>query len=323
MFSTKTAVRLSVQDILSKVNEYDIYSYYMGNFKIGRLYNSPFRKDKNPSFAVYKGQRGNLMFKDHGTGDCGNVIQFIKLMTGYNDSASIARELTRVMHLANHTVRKITKSATDAETNIGIVRQPFTEIDKQYWKQFHIDTDTLKIFGVFSIQYYLCNNVVKGIYKDESPMYAYKVFDRFKIYRPLATKYTKWRSNLTNYYIQGYEEIPQEGSDTLIITKSLKDVMVLYEMGYYSISPSSETTFIPDDILKQLKKKWKHIYILYDRDKTGVTQARLYSKKYNIEAFFVNKCFKAKDISDAVKLNGFTKVKNWLIKELNNDSKKE
>ena len=320
MFSTKTAIQLSVQDILNKINEYDVYAYYMGNFKIGHLYNSPFRKDNNPSFAVYKGRRGNLMFKDHGTGDCGNVLQFVKLMTGYNDSATITRELTKVMNLTNHTVRKITKSATDVETNIGIVRQPFTEIDKEYWKQFHISIDTLKIFGVFSIQYYLCNNVVKGIYKDECPMYSYKVFDRFKIYRPLATKYTKWRSNLTNYYIQGYEEMPNNGN-TLIITKSLKDVMVLYEMGYNSISPSSETTFIPEDILKQLKKKWKHIYILYDRDQTGVKQARLYSNKYNIQAFFINKRFKAKDISDAVKLNGFTKIKNWLIKELNNDTK--
>ena len=321
MFSTKTATQLSIQEILDKVNEYDIYSYYMGTFKIGHLYNSPFRKDNNPSFAVYKGRRGNLMFKDHGTGDCGNVIQFVKLMTGYNDSNTITRELTKVMNLSSRNIRKITKTANDTETNIGIVRQPFTEVDKEYWKQFHIYIDTLKIFGVFSIQYYLCNNVVKGIYKDESPMYAYKVFDRFKIYRPLATKYTKWRSNLTNYYIQGYEELPTEGGDTLIITKSLKDVMVLYEMGYYSISPSSETTFIPDDILKQLKKKWKHIYILYDRDKTGVTQSRMYSKKYDLRSFFINKRFKAKDISDAVKLNGFVKIKNWLIKELNNGQK--
>ena len=129
MFSTKTAIQLSIQDILNKINEYDVYAYYMGNFKIGHLYNSPFRKDNNPSFAVYKGRRGNLMFKDHGTGDCGNVLQFVKLMTGYNDSTNIARELTRVMNLTNHTVRKITKSATDVETNIGIVRQPFTEID--------------------------------------------------------------------------------------------------------------------------------------------------------------------------------------------------
>ena len=134
MFSTKTATQLSIQEILDKVNEYDIYSYYMGTFKIGHLYNSPFRKDNNPSFAVYKGRRGNLMFKDHGTGDCGNVIQFVKLMTGYTDSNTIARELTKVMNLSNCRIRKITKTAANVETNIGIVRQPFTEIDKEYWK---------------------------------------------------------------------------------------------------------------------------------------------------------------------------------------------
>lgn len=92
--------------------------------------------------------------------------------------------------------------------------------------------------------------------------------------------------------------------------------MVLKEMGYNAISPSSETTFIPDDILDDLKSRYSKLYILYDRDATGVKQARAYSKKYHIDAFFINKRFKAKDISDAVKLNGFTEVSKWLKKEI-------
>ena len=84
-------------------------------------------------------------------------------------------------------------------------------------------------------------------------MYAYKVFDKFKIYRPLASKYTKWRTNLTTSDVQGLAQIPEKG-DLLIITKSLKDVMVLYEMGYTAISAASETTFIPEDIISGLKK---------------------------------------------------------------------
>lgn len=90
--------------------------------------------------------------------------------------------------------------------------------------------------------------------------------------------------------------------------------MCLYEMGYNAIAASSETTFIPDDILENLKKKWKHIIILYDRDKAGVKSAREYSKQYGLDAIFVHKKFKAKDISDAVKSNGFFAVKEWLIK---------
>ena len=145
-------------------------------------------------------------------------------------------------------------------------------------------------------------------------MYAYKVYDKFKIYRPLASKYTKWRTNLTNRHVQGLAELPYEGGNLLIITKSLKDVMCLYEMGFNAISPSSETTFIPDDILKSLRHKWRHIVIMFDRDATGMTKAREYSKRYKMDCIFVNKKFKAKDISDAVRDNSFFAVKEWLTK---------
>ena len=202
------------------------------------------------------------------------------------------------------------------QTDIGIVRQPFTEVDKQYWKQFHISQDTLKLFQVFSIKYFLCNRVVRGTYKESSPMYAYKVFDKFKIYRPLASKYTKWRTNLTNRDVQGLAEIPKEGGNLLIITKSLKDVMCLYEMGYNAIAASSETTFIPEDILQSLRSKWKHIVIIYDRDKTGMLEARKYSKQYKLDAIFVHKRFKAKDISDAIRDNSYAEVKQWLTNTL-------
>lgn len=91
--------------------------------------------------------------------------------------------------------------------------------------------------------------------------------------------------------------------------------MCLYEMGFYAISPSSETTFIPEDILKSLKSKWRRIIILFDRDKTGMQKSREYSKRYKFDALFVNKRFNAKDISDAVKNNTFAQVRAWMTKE--------
>lgn len=93
--------------------------------------------------------------------------------------------------------------------------------------------------------------------------------------------------------------------------------MCLYEMGYHAIAASSETTFIPEDILQSLRSKWKHIVILYDRDRTGMLKARDYSKKYKFDAIFVHKKFKAKDISDAVKNTDFYTVKEWLSKTTN------
>ena len=307
---------MSLRDLLDKVDDYTIYSYYLGPFKPGKLMNSPLRSDdKMPSFCIFPTKEGALLFKDHGTGVAGNALKFMKLYKGIQTRDELERELLRIFRKSNPTssAATVTRSYTPREdTDIGIVRQPFTEGDKKYWKQFHISIDTLKRFNVFSIKYFLCNRVVRGTYKEDSPMYAYKVYDKFKIYRPLASKYTKWRTNLTNRHVQGLAELPYEGGNLLIITKSLKDVMCLYEMGFNAIAASSETTFIPNDIIKSLRKKWKHIVILYDRDATGMLKSREYSKQYKFDAIFVHKKFKAKDISDAVKENNFDQVKTWL-----------
>ena len=308
---------MSLRDLLEKVSDYDIYSYYLGPIKPKKLINSPLRPDdKIPSFAIFPTKDGSLLFKDHGTGEAGNAIKFMKLYKNIQTREELERELLRVVKQFGKTssVATSTRVYTPSEnTIIGIVRQPFTEVDKQYWKQFHISIDTLKRFNVFSIKYFLCNNIVRGVYKDDNPMYAYKVDDKFKIYRPLASKYTKWRTNLNNINIQGYAQLPDSG-DLLFITKSLKDVMCLYEMGFTAISPSSETTFIPDNVLESLRKRFKTIVILFDRDEAGVKNARKCSKEYGLDAIFVHKKFKAKDVSDAVKANGFVVVKNWLTK---------
>lgn len=319
MYSTKTAITVSLRDILDKLTDLDIYTYCIGQFKVGKLMNSPLRSDdKNPSFGIFQSKTGGLLYKDQGTGDCGNALKFLKEYKGINTRDKLERELLRIVRRINPNmnVRTNTYDKPKGETDIGIVRQPFTDIDKKYWKQFNIHIDTLKKFNVFSIKYFLCNRVVRSAYKEDSPMYAYKVYDKFKIYRPLASKYTKWRSNLTNRHVQGLAELPKDGGNLLIITKSLKDVMCLYEMGFYAIAASSETTFIPDDILQSLRAKWKKILILYDRDKTGMLKSRSYSKKYRLDAFFIHKKFKSKDISDAVKNNNFDSVKEWLNKTL-------
>lgn len=309
---------ITLDYILSRVTEYDIYARYIGQFKIGYIYNSPFREDKNPSFGIFRSRKtGKLLFKDHGNGLCGDVIRFVQEYTGITNYNELLKQIVKDLNIKNNTVLKSIKAYEKSEeTVIGVVRQEFTNVDKAFWQQFGITLDTLKRYNVSSIKYYLCDGIVKGIYKDESPMYAYKVYDKFKIYRPLADKYTKWRNNLTEYDIQGLEQLPEKG-ELLIITKSLKDVMCLREMGYDAISPSSESTFIPDNILGILKKRFKRILVCFDRDPAGVKNMRKISNKTGLHGFLTHKKFKSKDISDAVKNNGFEVIKNWLNKTLN------
>lgn len=322
MYSRKRAKlpdNITLDWILSKVTEYDIYAKYIGQFKVGIIYNSPFRKDKNPSFGIYYSKRTKqLLFKDHGTGECGNVIKFVSLFTGKTKYNDILSDIVDKLNITNNTKLVSSKQYIQpTETVIGVVRQEFTDVDINYWKQFNISINTLKKFNVNSIKYYLCNGIVKGTYKRENPMYAYKVYNNFKIYRPLADKYTKWRNNLTDYDIQGYEQLPQKG-DILFITKSMKDVMCLHEMGIPAVSPSSESTFLPKDVLEQLKTRFKRIIILFDRDVAGVKRSRKLSRETGLEAMFINKKFKAKDVSDAVKANSFEEIKNWLDETIKN-----
>lgn len=320
----KIPTDITLDYILSKVSEYDIYAHYLGQFKVGAIYNSPFRKDKNPSFGIYYSKRTKqLLFKDHGTGECGNIVKFVSLYTGLTNYNDILKDIVKQLNITTDTKLDSSKQyIPSSETVIGIVRQKFTPTDINYWSQFNISEKTLKKFNVNSIKYYLYNGIVKGIYKEDNPMYAYKVYNNFKIYRPLADKYTKWRNNLTEYDIQGYAQLPSKG-DTLIITKSMKDVMCLYEMGIPAISPSSESTFIPNDILEGLKKRFKRIIILFDRDNAGVKYLRKMSLKTGLEGLLVHKKFKAKDISDAIKANSFEEIKEWLYGEIKKQNTKE
>lgn len=314
---------ITLEYILSKVTEYDIYAHYLGQFKVGMIYNSPFRKDKNPSFGIFYSKRTKqLLFKDHGTGECGNVIKFVQLYTGKTNYNEILQDIVEKLNITSETRLDSSKQyIPSTETVIGVVRQEFTDIDIKYWNQFNISTKTLKKFNVNSIKYYLCNGIVKGIYKPENPMYAYKVYNNFKVYRPLGDKYTKWRNNLTEYDVQGYEQLPKKG-DICIITKSLKDVMCLYEMGIPAISPSSESTWLPDTVLEDILKRFKRVLICFDRDGPGMRNLRKISLKTGLNGLIMHKKFKAKDISDAIKANGFDKVKEYIYAEIDKEKKR-
>ena len=96
----------------------------------------------------------------------------------------------------------------------------------------------------------------------------------------------------------------------------MKDVMCLYEMGISAISPSSESTFLPDKVLEQLKKRFKRIIILFDRDEAGVKYLRKMSLKTGLEGLLIHKKFKAKDVSDAIKANDFETIKKWLYENI-------
>jgi DNA primase len=336
--SANTITPITYDDIMSRVSEYDIYAAYIGEFKVNGVMKSPLRKDKNPSFCIYQSrQTGRLRFKDYATGEKGNVIDFVKLYINDSNYSNVLQHIlkrTGVKTIVRPRKYVSTELRPNTQiTDIGVVRQALTEEDRQYWLSYGIRIMTLKLFNVDSIKYYINNGKCIWSAKEHDPLYCYKIFDKFKIYRPKATKGNKWRNNLGENDVEGLEQLMKhielndnvevsrgdtysKSLDVIIITKSLKDVMVYHELGYHAIAVHSETSFLSPKVLSYLKKHSNKLLINFDRDKTGVTQQYKIYREYGIQGYFMPKKFNAKDVSDAVQLNGKLVVKKWLNKTI-------
>lgn len=103
--------------------------------------------------------------------------------------------------------------------------------------------------------------------------------------------------------------LPKNGGDILVITKSLKDVMVLYELGITAIAPNSENLFVTDLQYNKLSEKFKNIIVLYDNDLAGINGMRKIKHQYpKVKAIYIPRKYEAKDISDFYKKYGKDKT---------------
>lgn len=320
MYDTRlTDIDLSLDYILEQITEYDIYRYYIGeSFQIGRIMSSPLREDKNPSFGLFKSNKsGSLLFKDQATGISGNCVTFVKELfnISYRDAIiKIIGDLVKQNLKMSVKGISIKKEYKPVETVLAIRRKNFSENDDLYWGQFGLNRDILKTFNVFPIHEYWINGIVQPwAYKVDNPGYAYQIYNKFKIYKPLEQKKYKWLTNCSMLDIQGYEQLDNTGN-LLIITKSLKDVMVLTKLGYNAVAPQGENHHIPSKVMLDLENRFKKIIVFYDNDEAGIIGANKISKRYNLQTIFIPDN-EPKDISDYVKKYGLDKAKE-LIKTL-------
>lgn len=322
-FSTDTIVEhVTKEEILERTTEYDIYAYYMPTkFEIGKVVSSPFREDKHPSFGIFKSSKsGNLLFKDQATDEVGDCFKFVSLLFNISFNEAIDKVWNDVVN-KDLTITPKGKVIRDyyknKKTIVSVKRKNFTKTDDDYWGQYYIDRETLKQYNVFPISNFWVNEFIsKFTYSHKSPMYAYKIFNSFKVYRPYSElKKDKWRSGCSQNDIQGWEQLPEKG-DLLVITKSLKDIMVLSLFNIPSIAPPGETTLIPSYAINELKKRFKRIVMLYDYDDAGELGVKKMQSEYEIEYVFIPKpyleLYGVKDISDHIKEFGVNKTKELL-----------
>lgn len=321
--------KLSKEIILSKITEREIFVHYLGfELSIGKSIKSPLRKDKNPSFCIYQNAKGNLLFKDFGTGDTGDCFQLV--MNKYDINfweclklidRDFSLELLDAEEIPISVKPKIDTKLpkTTEKAEIAIIKQSFTREDYLYWKQFNISLETLSLFNVVSCKCVFINQNLVYRYSRKQPIYAYCFSNGFKIYRPYSNKKNKFRTNVPNV-LQGAAQLPETDS-TLIITSSLKDVMCLYEMGYSAVAPQSESTFIPPEIIEKLKDKFDNVYLLFDTDydkeeNYGKLLGEKIASEHDIKQIEISVSHKSTDIAELIQNYNFKFAKGIIENEL-------
>lgn len=323
--SDKVQLPITKEFLLSKNSEETYMSYYLGMPLSNKTFCSPLRKDHKPSCSLWKSKLGTLYFKDFATGQ---TLSFVNLvMVKYNCTYSealikIAEDfgLTPEQTNLQPIIQQIPTFKTKSQSKIQIEQKEFTKQELTWWKQFGITKEILDKFSIFSCKNVFLNNKIFITSTEKCPVYGYfygikNGIEQWKIYIPLRTKF-RWINNADKETTQGYAQLPKTGK-YLIITKSLKDVALLYTFGMPAVAPSSETSFIKKELLEELKNRFQTIIVFFDNDRTGKAyMAKLRHKYPEFKYLIIPRQLKAKDISDFYKLYGRKLTKDLIKKGL-------
>ena len=308
---------LTAEYILGLYPQEQIMERYLGvPIKLNTRFLSPLRKDNNPTCGFFYTKEGTLIFKDFAgffAGGCFKVVMHLYTCSFHEALELIASDLNLIEGV--RVERKNYPHLVDIkrkETTIQIKKRPFNDEDRDYWQKYGLKKNTLLYFKTYPITLLWLNGKIIYNYKKGDPAYAYCYGEgRYKIYFPLR-KLNRFMCNCS--VVQG-EQIPRDYSKGTIITKSMKDVMVLYQMGYTAVAPQSETVYPDEEWINDLRKKSIKLVSLYDFDRAGVTMANYMRKKYGIHPCFLtdgrfgSQPFAGKDISDLVEAIGYTFTK--------------
>ena len=330
MFNFDSAsLQITKEEILKYITELQILERYCSNYQsLDSSFKSEFYSDKNGSCRIVISASGIPYYTDYGNGDYFLAFDYVskKYGSNYHETCNIIANdfglkrtnlsVTPQLLLANDSPKLV-----KVKSNIKVIVKPFSLVDYEYWNQYGISLTTLQFFNVKAVSHVYLNKRDKHYvfeYKNNQPLYSYRFFknacEYLKIYNPYSpTKEGKWLTNVGSDCLQGYDQLPETG-DLLIITKSLKDVMVYYEMGISAVGLQAETNKISKKSWNELNKRFKRVVINLDADNQGYTSTGDLLLEYDIEFFFIHHLFK--DLSDYTKEFGLVHAKKLIKNKL-------
>jgi hypothetical protein len=276
-----------------------VFRHYIScQWRVGRNFLNPLYNDKKASCNVYFDRHNSCYrLKDFGNDDySGDCFSFVGKLKGLNcgnskDFIEILKIINRDLHLGLNEgdsplvvsmspkpVREtrpvlLPKPETPKKAKpYSVVQQIFPAKEKIFWQQYGITLDVLKTYKVFSLREFKSENSEGKPFiftsLNNEPIFGYTGKRHVKIYRPFSEIRFLYGGLLPDNYCFGLEQLPAKG-DTLFITGGEKDVLSLVSHGFHAICFNSETSNIPQHIIKKLTYRFKHIILLYDTDRTG------------------------------------------------------
>lgn len=333
MFDYTFEPKITKEFLLSKNNEETYMTYYLGIPVKKGLFKSPLRSDSHVTCSFFRGKSGNLYFKDFASGKCltfeGVVME--KYNCNYHTALKIIAKdfgYTKDSPVKKIAVKIQPKFEEEKQTFIQIEAKEFSEPELKWWGSFGITKDILHRFKVYSCSTVFLNGNIYAQSAQHSPIYGYyfgkkENIEQWRIYMPKRKEF-RFIGNVSTKTIQGYKQLAKTGK-LVVITKSMKDVMCLYSLGILAIAPNSETQFVSDKVLEELKQRFKYIVLLYDNDLTGVRFTNKIRKQHpELIVSMIPRNTGAKDISDYYHMYGRKGTQEFItnyIKKLKKNEK--
>lgn len=313
--------------ILNKITEYDIFSYYMPNknWKINKPTYSPFRNEHNPSFVIGT-KYGHLTYIDFADtskkGDCFTFVQQLYNLTSLGEVYALIDKnfglgLGTDINIGKYK-RIVAQNDSPKElpekkySIIQVIAKPFTSRELAYWNQYHQDIQDLKDCNVYSIKTVYLNK--RKIPLPGDLIFGYLYEDRWKIYRPLNPRETKWYpNNVPITAMDGKENI--KDCHTALINKSKKDYMVMRKIFPSSCAVQNEgIACFSEENVRYIKDNSKFQVLSFDSDETGVKNSQAITKQFGFSYINVPKKYLIegiKDWADLSKVYGMKEVENY------------
>lgn len=264
-------------ELLNNINQEEVMFQYLGIWPdLYKKFKSPFRIDRDAG-CRFEWKNGMLCFVDN-TAFNGRLYWNIFHIVMYQKSCSFQEACKHIAKGRYSPIKSIP------------VEKPKLEIKFTYkpWQEnlFGLSNEILLSEHVYLVEdYWAYRNYWRKNFLHQSLCIAYHFpkTNHVKLYFP-EEKEDRWYSNCSNQDIYGLDTLISHG-DLLIISKSQKDRLALkYDYGFENvIAVQNEGCFIPDDIIIDLKLRFKRIVVIFDNDLTGYEQAQKLSQKYNIE----------------------------------------